>query len=141
MPDTLYMLDTNIASYLIKEKSEILKDHIRKAPIVNLCISSITEAELLRGLAKIPEAKKLPALVKEFLLRVEILAWDSNAAQAYATLKTASEKTGKSLGTLDMLIASHAAAVKAVLVTNDQAFFQFEDYLHIEDWTKSSSNH
>jgi tRNA(fMet)-specific endonuclease VapC len=103
--------------------------------MANVCISAITEAELLHGVAKKPEAKRLPLAVKEFLLRVEILPWDSRAAKTYAELRTACESEGKPLGTMDMLIAAHAKADGATLVTNDQAFYNVEHLLRLEDWT------
>lgn len=129
-----YMLDTNTASYIIKGHSSI-REKLRSIPMVNIGISAITEAELLRGVAKKPEAKRLPVVVKEFLLRVEVLPWDSYAANAYAELRTACEKEGKSLGTMDMLIAAHSVAVGATLITNDKAFYHVEHHLSLEDWT------
>ena len=74
MESQLYMLDTNTASYIIKGKPAVTREHLKNVPMVSVCISAITEAELLRGVAKKPEAKRLPLAVKEFLLRVEILA-------------------------------------------------------------------
>lgn len=129
-----YMLDTNTASYIIKGHPSI-REKLRVIPMASICISAITEAELLRGVAKKPEARRLPVVVKELLLRVEILPWDSYAASAYAGLRTACEKEGKSLGTMDMLIAAHSVAAGATLVTNDKAFYQVEYHLSLEDWT------
>ena len=117
-----YMLDTNTASYIIKGTNETIKAHLENVPMASICVSSITQAELLRGVAKKPEAKHLPVIVNEFLLRVEILPWDSHAANAYAELRTACEKKGKSLGAMDMLIAAHSVSSGAILVTNDIAF-------------------
>jgi len=91
MSDECYMLDTNTASYIIKGEPAVIRERLRKVPMANICISAITEAELLRGVAKKPESKRLPVAVKEFLLRVEILPWDSDAADAYAQLRTACE--------------------------------------------------
>ena len=133
----LYMLDTNTAIYIIKGKPVAVREHLRKIPIASVCISSITQAELLRGVARKPEAKRLPIAVKEFLIRVEIMPWDSDAAEAYAQLRTFCESEGTSLGTMDMLIAAHSVAVGAVLVTNDQAFYKVKHHLSIEDWTRS----
>ena len=130
-----YMLDTNMASYIIKGKPVAVREHLLTIPMANICISSITQAELLRGVAKRPEAKHLPLAVKEFLLRVNILPWDSEAAEMYANLRTICESEGKSLGTMDMRIAAHSVAVNAVLVTNDRAFYQIAHHLSLEDWT------
>jgi len=75
------------------------------------------------------------------LLRVEILPWDSDAAEIYAQLRTACEREGTPLGTMDMLIAAHSIAVGAVLVTNDQAFYRVKHHLSVEDWTKFPDEH
>jgi len=136
MKDSRFMLDTNTASYIIKGPSSALKKHLLQTPINQLCISAITEAELLHGVAKKPGAKHLPLAVKEFLLRVDILAWDSQAAEAYAYLRTNFEKHGKPLGNMDMLIAAHSVSIDAVLVTNDKAFYNIDKYLSAVDWTQ-----
>ncbi len=130
-----YMLDTNTASYIIKGTNDAIKARLENVPMASICVSSITQAELLRGVAKKPDAKHLPVIVNEFLLRVEILPWDSHAAQAYAELRTACEKKGKSLGAMDMLIAAHSVSAGAILVTNDNAFYNVGHYLSLEDWT------
>ena len=131
-----YMLDTNTASYIIKGTHASIRNHLENAPMASVCVSSITQAELLRGVAKKPDAKHLPVIVREFLLRVEILPWDSHAAEAYAELRTACEKEGKSLGAMDMLIAAHSVSSGATLVTNDKAFYQIGHCLSLEDWTE-----
>jgi tRNA(fMet)-specific endonuclease VapC len=128
-----YMLDTNTVSHLIK-KHPVVSRRVQDVPITTLCISSITEGELLFGLARRPEAKRLHAVVKEFLLRVDVLPWDSETAACYGTTRAGLESQGKILGSLDLLIAAHAQSVGAVLVTNDRAIFQVAG-LHIEDWT------
>ena len=128
------MLDTNTASYIIKGNPPATRERLLDIPMANIFVSAITEAELLRGVAKKPEAKQLPLIVREFLLRVNILPWDSGAAKAYAELRTACESTGKSLGALDMLIASHSVSIGSVLVTSDKAFYQIEDLLALENW-------
>jgi tRNA(fMet)-specific endonuclease VapC len=133
----LYMLDTNTASYIIKGEPVVVREHLLEVPMASVCISSITQAELLRGVAKKPEAKRLPIAVKEFLIRVEIMPWDSDAAEAYAQLRTSCESEGTPLGTMDMLIAAHSIAVGAILVTNEQTFFRIKHYLSLEDWTIS----
>ncbi len=136
MPAPRYMLDTNTASYIIKGKPAVIRDHLLRVPMTSLCISVITEAELLRGVAKKPEAKQLPMLVEEFLLRVDILPWDSAAAAAYAQLASTCEQAGKPLGAMDMLIAAHAMASESILVSNDKAFYMHRQRLKLEDWTR-----
>jgi len=132
----MFMLDTNTVSYLLKNQYPVIKDHLNKIPIDSVCISVITEAELLRGVQKKPEAINLAKLVKAFLIRTTICTWDSTAAQEYANFRTACESEGKSLSAMDMLIASHSLATEATLVTNDKAFYQMKHLLQLEDWTK-----
>lgn len=130
------MLDTNTASYVIKGQPEEIRKHLKTVPMTSVCISAITEAELLLGVAKKPQAKQLPLAVKEFLLRVEILPWNSDAAEAYAQLRTACESEGKPLGAMDMLIASHSVAVGATLISNDKAFYNdVGHHLTLQDWS------
>lgn len=130
------MLDTNIASDIIKGPTKSLKARLTRSALGDIAISAITEAELLRGVARKPDATRLSLAVREFLLRVDILPWDSQAAAAYAHLRTAIERDGKALGTMDMLIAAHSVAVDAVLVSRDKAFFQLKRHLKLADWSK-----
>ncbi len=128
-----YMLDTNTVSYLLRAHPSVTR-RVVAVPMTALCISAITEGELLFGLAKRPAAKPLHVAVREFLRRVEVLPWDTAAAEVYGTVRADMAKRGKVLGPLDLLIATHALSVDAILVTNDQAISQM-DNLPIEDWT------
>ncbi len=100
-----------------------------------LLISAVTEAELLYGAARKSDSVRLKTAVDEFLLRVDSLPWDSNAARRYADLRAALEIAGTPMGNLDLMIAAHALAAEAILVTNDRSFRRLKN-LKIEDWTK-----
>ena len=128
-----YMLDTNTVSHLIKVHPTVAR-HVVAAPMASLCVSAITEGELLFGLAKRSDAKRLHLAVGELLRRVDVLPWDSEIAERYGTVRADMERQGKILAPLDLLIATHALGVGAILVTNDRAFGQVAD-LHVEDWT------
>lgn len=128
-----YLLDTNTVSHLIKGNPAVAR-RVVAVPMASLCISVITEGELLFGLAKRPDAKRLHLAVQEFLRRVDVLPWDSSCANHYGTVRADLERQGKILAPLDLLIAVHALRIGAVLVSNDRAFFQAAD-LSIEDWT------
>ncbi len=128
-----YMLDTNTVSHLLREHPAVAR-RVVAVPMASLCISAITEGELLFGLAKRPTAKKLHIAVHEFLRRVDVLPWNSATAECYGAVRADMAKRGKVLAPLDLLIATHALSVDAVLVTNDQAISQMAN-LHIEDWT------
>jgi tRNA(fMet)-specific endonuclease VapC len=128
-----YMLDTNMVSYLIKGHP-IATRRITTAQISSLCISAITEGELLFGLAKRPDARRLHLAVHEFLKRVDVLPWNSQAAERYGAVRASLVRQGKSLAPLDLLIATHALSIDATLITNDAAFRQVID-LRVDDWS------
>ena len=130
-----YLLDTNTASFVIKGNIPRVRERLLKVPMAQLSISAVTEAELLFGAARKPEAVRLKVAVEEFLLRVEALPWDSIAARHYAEIRATLERHGKPMGNLDMMIAAHSLAVEAVLVTNDRSFRRLGK-LRLEDWTK-----
>ena len=130
---TQYMLDTNTVSHLMKGHAAVAR-RVVAAPMASLCISAITAGELLFGLAKRPDAKRLHVAVREFLRRVDVLPWDKAIAERYGIVRADMERQGKILPPLDLLIGAHALDVGAVLVTNDRAFAQIAD-LQVEDWT------
>jgi tRNA(fMet)-specific endonuclease VapC len=130
-----YLLDTNTASYAIKGNVARVREQLLKIAMADVGISVITEAELRFGVARLPLAIRLKDLVKEFLLRVEVLPWNSAAANRYAEIRAALERSGKPMGNMDMLIAAHALSVEAVLVTHDRVFRRVKG-LKIEDWSK-----
>lgn len=130
-----FLLDTNTASYAIKGHVAKVREHLLTVPMAEIGISVITEAELCFGVARLPAAVRLKGLVEEFLLRVEVLPWNSAAAHRYAEIRAALERSGRPMGNMDMLIAAHALAEEAVLVTHDRVFRRVKG-LKIEDWTK-----
>ncbi len=131
----IYLLDTNTASFVIKGNIPRVRERLIKVPMGQVAISVVTEAELLFGVVRRTGATRLRIAVQEFLLRVEILPWDSDAARIYADLRAALERQGLPMGNLDMMIAAHALAAGAVLVSSDRAFRRVKQ-LKIEDWTK-----
>ncbi|MGH9493793.1 MAG: type II toxin-antitoxin system VapC family toxin [Candidatus Sulfotelmatobacter sp.] len=132
-----YLLDTNMASYVIKGNLAHVRENLRRVPMSEVSVSTVTEAELRFGVARKPQATRLQLAVDEFLLRVDILPWDSEAARHYATLRAALEDSGTPMGNLDMMIAAHALATGATLVTHDRVFHRVKQLL-IEDWTKAA---
>lgn len=130
-----YLLDTNMVSYIIRGNIPRVRERLVRVPMAQVALSAVTEAELRFGIARKPEAARLKIAVEEFLLRVEVLPWDSGAAQHYAQVRAALERAGTTIGNLDLMIAAHALAAGAVLVTNDRDFHRIKQ-LKIEDWTK-----
>jgi tRNA(fMet)-specific endonuclease VapC len=128
------MLDTNIVSHFVRQHPAVMRRAIA-VPIDYICLSTLTEAELLFGLARRPEAIRLNLGVQQFLARVDVLPWDRQAAADYATLRADLQRQQLSLAPIDLLIAAHALSAKAVLVSNDAAFSRIAG-LSLEDWTR-----
>jgi tRNA(fMet)-specific endonuclease VapC len=120
----LHMLDTDIASYLIKGKSEKIKARLQALVPSMVCISVMTRAELQYGLKRLPTEHHLHLAVKEFLKIVPILNWDAAAADGYATIRHQLVSTGQTIGEIDMMIAAHALSAGAALVTNNTRHYE-----------------
>jgi tRNA(fMet)-specific endonuclease VapC len=132
---TRFMLDTNMASALLKGHPRAVARLVTETP-ERLCLSVVTEAELLFGVAKRPQARKLRIAVDELLAVIEVLSWNSATSRRYDTIRTELKRRGKPLGALDLLVAAHAVQHDAVLVTNDRAFVAVPG-LRLEDWTQA----
>jgi len=132
-----YLLDTNVASCIIKGNSPAVDRRLVKVAMAQLAISAVTEGELRFGAARLPHATRLHNMIEDFFLRVAVLPWDSDAALQYGQLRATLERDGQPMGNLDTMIAAHALALDAVLVTNDHAFARIKK-LKVVDWTKSS---
>jgi tRNA(fMet)-specific endonuclease VapC len=130
----VYLLDTNIVSHVIRGDEPRMRERLQELAIGTAVISVVTEAELLYGLARRGHPSGLTQRVQAFLLRVDVLSWDSVAARSYATLRTQCEAGGTVLAALDMMIAAHALSVGATLVTRDRAFSRVPDGLRVESW-------
>ncbi len=136
---TVYMLDTNIASHIIKGDISYVRERLVAVSMHSIVLSSVTQAELLYGVAKRGYPLGLATRVREFLVRVNVLPWASEVASVYADLRASCEAAGVTLAPMDMMIAAHAKAAAAILVTRDRTFGLIPDGLTVEDWTKDSS--
>lgn len=130
----MYMLDTDTASYAIRGTSKQLDRHISAARRQPLCISVITRAELLTGIALKPEATTLARVVDQFLAAIPCLPWDDAAAACFAQLVAELQRAGQPLGTMDTMIAAHALATDAVLITHNTRHFGRIPGLALQDW-------
>ncbi len=136
-----YLLDTNIASHIIKGDLHV-REQLVQVPMHSVFVSVVTQAELLYGVAKRGHPKGLTKLIDEFLVRVEVLPWTPEVAAVYAVVRASCEAAGTPLASMDMMIAAHAIAFQqeaagrkdtSVLVTRDRAFSRIPGLL-IEDW-------
>ena len=130
----MYILDTNTVSRLVRGSDLTMRERFQEARPWQCRISVITEAEIRFGLALRGNPDRLASAVGRFLASIKILPWTSREAEVYADLLATMRSLGKSLATMDLLIATQAVAANAVLVTTDGAFGQIKR-LRVADWT------
>ena len=131
----IYILDTNIISYLIRSRDMKLIDKFEMMSKEHtIAVSSITVAELFYGVKK-KKSLKLEVAVREFLSPLEKLCFDENAAFAYGEIRVYLEAQGAVIGAHDMFIAAHAKSLDATLVTNNTREFDRVEKLQVVDWT------
>ena len=131
----IYLLDTNIASHVIKGDLPLVRKRLASVPMRAVALSVVTQAELLYGVAKRGYPEGLTTRVREFLVRITLLPWTSDVSVVYGDLRASCEAAGIVLAPLDMMIAAHAKALDAILVTRDRVFGLVPDGLRLEDWT------
>jgi tRNA(fMet)-specific endonuclease VapC len=133
------MLDTDIASYIIKRRSPEIEGKLSAIDPSMVCVSVITRAELLYGLKRLPPGHRLHIGVRQFLKIVRVLPWDTEAADFYVKIRHRIVATGQLIGELDMMIAAHSLAVAAVLVTNNTRHFErIPAPLILQNWSETS---
>lgn len=131
-----YMLDTNICIFVIKNKPESVIQKFTKNKPEDICISSITYAELMHGVEKSQAKEKNRIALTMFLSEIQIVSFDASAAQSYGAVKADLQKRGLPIGPMDTLIAAHAKALGLILVTNNTREFSRVDGLVLEDWVE-----
>lgn len=129
-----YMLDTNMCIYLMKNQPEEVSQRFSRCYVGDVVISSITLAELEFGVSVCAdperERKNLDALIE----LIEVKSFDVSAARSYGPVRKATRE--RKSDHLDMLIAAHAIALGATLVTNNERDFAAYPSLTVENWMK-----
>lgn len=128
-----YMLDTNIVIYVIKRRPvELLEVFNRHAG--QMCISSITLAELFHGVEKSSRPDHNLRQVEDFISRLEVLEYGAKAAAHYGEIRAALERKGAMIGINDLHIAGHARGEGLTLVSNNLREFERVDGLRVTNW-------
>ncbi len=128
-----YMLDTNIVIYVIKRRPIEVLD-IFNRHVGQMCISSITLAELLHGAEKSARIEHNLAVVEDFVSRLTVMEYDTKAASQYGDIRATLERKGTSIGVNDLHIAGHARSQALTLVTNNIAEFERVEGLRLANW-------
>ena len=137
MRHSVSLLDTNTCSYIINRRPPEVFEHFAGREVGEVAISSITGAELTFGVAKSGSRKNRDALDK-FLAPLVVLPFDETAMREYGELRSHLERQGQPIGALDQLIAAHALALDAVLVTNNEREFRRVPRLRLANWVGDS---
>ncbi|GLI95520.1 MULTISPECIES: type II toxin-antitoxin system VapC family toxin [Methylocystis] len=130
---TRYLLDTNIISDLIRNPKGKVAKHIARVGENNVCTSIIVAAELRYGCAK-SGSKRLLEAVENLLGELDVLSLEGPADAEYGRIRAELERKGSPIGGNDMLIAAHALAIEATMVTANVAEFARVDGLNVQNW-------
>ena len=138
------MLDTNVCSYLLRAQPRLAIVRMGSMPLDQLSVSALVAAELRFGAEVLPwqhdttkQLRQLPSLsdsIERFLHDIAIRPWPITASTHYAHIRAALERAGRPIGGMDLLIAAHALAEDATLITNNVREFERVPNLRIEAW-------
>ena len=131
----MYMLDTNICIFIMKQKPIGVIERLTAHDPEDICISSVTYAELCCGVEKSRAKEKNRLALALILAPIRIVSFDSPAAEEYGRIRAFLEQKGTPIGPMDGLIAAHARSRSMTVVTNNTREFQRVPGLAVEDWT------
>ena len=129
-----YMLDTNICIYAIKNNPKEVIERLKEHEPGEICISSVTYAELIHGVEKSKAVNKNRIALILLLADIEILPFDANAAESYGEIRAELERKGTPIEPLDMMIAGHAKSLNYTVVTNNTKEFERINGLRLANW-------
>ena len=130
----MYMLDTNIIAYAKNRRPITVLQRLLSHDPEEICISSITLAELEYGVCHSSDPARNRMALMAFLSAIQVLPFDSDAAREYGIIRQELSAQGTPIGANDLLIAAHAKARGYVLVTNNVREFQRVKGLTVENW-------
>lgn len=131
-----YLLDTNIAIYVIKRRPIEVMD-VFNENAGRMAISAITLSELCHGAEKSAKVAQNLAVVEEFASLLEVLPYTDKASLHYGAIRTALEKAGRPIGVNDLHIAAHARSEGLTLITNNLGEFERVPGLLMANWVRN----
>jgi tRNA(fMet)-specific endonuclease VapC len=130
----MYMLDTSICIYIKKNNPPQVLAKLQSLSIEQVCMSSVTYAELFYGAVKSQQSAKNIELISALKSAIPILTFDEAAAEQYGKIRADLEKRGLIIGSNDLLIAAHALSLNHILVSNNLREFNRVSGLSTENW-------
>jgi tRNA(fMet)-specific endonuclease VapC len=131
----VYMLDTDISSYIMKRSHDAVLKRLATVPVGNVSISVITKSELMYGVEVSPRKQQDRTALDAYLKHVEVLDYPDEAALHYGQIRAALKVAGNMIGANDLLIAAHARCLGLTLVTNNTREFGRVEGLKLQNWT------
>lgn len=140
----MFVLDTNVISEIMRPKPvPQVAAWIARQPMASLFTVSICQAEILSGIALLPEGRRRSAIeaaaravfARDFEGRV--LPFDSEGATIYADILAARRNAGRPIATIDLIVASVARSQGASVVTRDIGGFDDCGLTLINPWEAS----
>lgn len=130
-----YMLDTDIASYIMKRSNDVVLRKLQTVPVSAVCISAIAESELRFGVEVSPRPRKDQEALDALLRFLTVVDYPAAAAIDYGRIRADLQRRGLLIGANDLLIAAHACCLGLTLVTNNTREFGRVAGLKLENWT------
>ena len=132
------MLDTDTCIFLMRGASKKLEAMVQSVPLQQQVMSAVTFAELAYGVqaASTAKRKQNQITLDSLVLHLAVLDWPQDAAKHYAVIRADLKKRGAQLGAADLMIAAHAQAIDAIVVTNNVKDLGRVKGLEVENWTK-----
>lgn len=133
---TRFLLDTSVCIDVIRGRAPGLPGRLRRRKIGTVGISAITLAELRYGVARSSDPERNLVALAHVLAPLVVEPFGDEAASMYGEVRPALERSGTPIGPLDTLIASHALALGAALVTGNEREFRRVPGLRVENWSR-----
>ncbi len=130
----MFVLDTDICSYLMKRSHPALIERVKTFAARDLKVSAVTVFELEYGILRSQRREFLRRVVRAFLENVEVLDWTAPAASEAGAVRAELAAAGSPIGAYDLLIAGHVRSLNATLVTNNSREFSRVSGLQLDDW-------
>jgi tRNA(fMet)-specific endonuclease VapC len=128
------MLDSDVCIDVMRGQSPSIRARLERMSPEEVAVSSIVAGELWTGVSKSTQPERSRTAINAFLAYVSVLDWPAEAAPTYSDLRAQLESSGRSIGSMDLLIAAHAIHERAILVTRNLSEFRRVSGLKVETW-------
>jgi tRNA(fMet)-specific endonuclease VapC len=130
----VFLLDTNTCVRFLTGRSERVCERVLTTDARDIALCSVVKAELIYGSVKSEQMERNQATLAEFFGRFISLPFDDTAAAEYGIIRAHLERSGRPIGSNDLMIAAIALSRGTVLVTHNTREFSRVEGLQLDDW-------